>query len=202
MAEKSSQFEKSKKIFKNNGGVLRTSDAIKAGIHPRTLYAMLNSGVIEKLSRGLYCLAGTKIGNPDFIVVSRRVPDAVICLISAISFHDITTQIPHKVYIAVPREKWSPDIDYPPIRTFKYSRAVYRAGIEEHIIDGTPVKIYSPEKSLADCFKYRNRIGQDIAIESLKLYRERKKLKVDDIMKYARVCRVEKIMRPYLEALL
>jgi predicted transcriptional regulator of viral defense system len=136
------------------------------------------------------------------VAVAERVPRGVICLISALDFHGITTQVPHQVYIAVERGSRIPRLDYPPIRVFHVSSDIFIAGIETHKIDKHPVRIYSPEKTLADCFKYRNKIGLHVATEALKLYRERKKLKLDDLMKYAKVCRVENVMRPYLEALL
>jgi len=123
-------------------------------------------------------------------------------LISALAFHDITTQIPHEVYIAVERGSRPPKVDYPPVRVFRFTGETFKTGIETHQIEGVQLRIYSPEKTIADCFKYRNKIGLDTAIEALKLYREKKRFKTGDLMQFARVCRVGKVMRPYLEVLL
>ncbi len=197
------RFEKAKNIFKRHGGVLRMSEALQAGIHRRMLYSMLEAGLIEQLSRGLYRLADLPpLGNPDLVSVSLKVPSGVICLISALAYHEITTQVPHEVYVALERGTEVPRLDYPPLRIFWFSGQAFSHGIETHKIDGVPVRIYRPEKTIADCFKYRNKIGLDTAIEALKLYREKKRFKADDLMQFARVCRVEKVMRPYLEALL
>jgi len=196
-------FEKAKRIFRNRGGMLKTSEALGAGIHPRTLYELQRSGVLDQLTRGLYRLADLPpLGNPDLISVSLKIPDGVLCLISALAYHEITTQVPHEVYVALERGAETPRLNHPPLRVFWFSGQSFTAGIEKHKIDGVPVRIYSPEKTIADCFKYRNKIGLDIAIEALKLYRERKRFKRDDLVKFSQVCRVGQIMRPYLEALL
>jgi predicted transcriptional regulator of viral defense system len=196
-------FEKAKKTFRSRGGVLRMNEALQAGIHRRMLYSMLEAGVIEQLNRGLYRLTDLPpLGNPDLVSVSLKVPTSVICLISALSYHEITTQIPHEVYVALERGTEAPRLGHPPIRVFWFSGQAFTLGIQTHKIDGVPVRIYSPEKTIADCFKYRNKIGLDTAIEALKLYREKKRFKADDVMKFARACRIEKIIRPYLEALL
>jgi predicted transcriptional regulator of viral defense system len=140
------------------------------------------------------------IGNPDLITVSLRFPKAVVCLISALSYHGMTTQIPHEVSVAVPREARMPSLDYPPVHAYKFSTEAFESGIEKLQIDGVTVRIYSVEKTLADCFKYRNKLGMDVVLEALKLYRGQKKFNMDKLLKYARVCRVEKVMKPYLEA--
>ncbi len=196
-------FEKAKKTFQRSGGVLRMNEALQAGIHRRMLYSMLEQGVIEQLNRGLYRLTDLPpLGNPDLVSVSLKVPSSVICLISALSYHEITTQIPHEVYVALDRGSEPPRLDHPPIRVFWFSGQAFTLGVQTHKIDGAQVRIYSPEKTIADCFKYRNKIGLDTAIEGLKLYRGKKRFKADDLMKFARACRVEKVIRPYLEALL
>lgn len=192
-----------KRLFRERGGTLRTKDAIAAGLHPRTLYTLRDTGVLERLSRGLYRLADSPpLANPDLVTVSLRAPEAVVCLISALAFHEITTQIPHQVYLAVSRGSRPPRLDYPPVRVFSFSEQAFSAGIETHSLDGVSVRIYSPEKTLADCFKYRNRIGLDTAIEAIRLYRERRRPNVEAILRYARLCRVARAMQPYLEAIL
>lgn len=197
------RFSKAKALFRRQGGVLRTSEAIKVGVHPRTLYAMRDAGIVERLSRGLYRLADLpSLGNPDLISVALKVPNGVICLISALSFHGITTEIPHEVYLAMARGAEPPRLDYPPLRLFWFTGEAFTQGVETHTLDGVTVRVYCPEKTVADCFKYRNKIGIDTAIEALKLYRHRMRTNVDDLMRFARICRVGKVMRPYLEALL
>ena len=198
-----SRFDRAVSIFKEHGGILRTAQAIHAGIHPATLYTMRNSGSLEMISRGVYRLSGNPpLGNPDLVTVATRVPGGVICLISALAFHGLTTQIPHEVHIALRRGAEEPRLDYPPVRTYRFTGKAFTEGVEIHKLDGTSVRIYNPEKTLADCFKFRNRIGLDTAMEAVRFYRQRKNTKVDDLMRYADICRVARIIRPYLEALL
>lgn len=197
----SNACEKARCIIHESGGLIKTSDALKAGIHPRTLYQLRDLGVIEQLSRGVYRLADfDTAANPDYVIVAKRVKNGVICLISALSFHEITTQIPHEVSVAIPKDSRAHVIGYPPIRFHKFSPASYHAGIEMHRLDGVTVKVYNPEKTLADCLKFRNKIGIDLFLEALKLYKSRKTFDHKKILEYARVCRVHKIMVPYLEA--
>jgi predicted transcriptional regulator of viral defense system len=196
-------IDKAKEVFRRHGGTLRTGEAIEGGIHRRTLYAMRDARLIERLSRGLYRLAeAPPLSHPDLVTVALKAPEAVVCLISALAFHDLTTQVPHAVYLAVPTHAWEPGFRRPPLEVFEFGGEAYSAGIETHELDGVPVRIYSPEKTLADCFKYRGKLGLDAAIEALKLYAERGKVDVGAIMRYARICRVARTMRPYLEALL
>lgn len=188
-------------LFRQHGGQLRMSDAIALGMSRYSLYSLRDKGIIEQVSRGVYRLVELPpISNPDLVTVSLRFPKAVICLISALAYHEITTQIPHVVSVAVPRDARMPSLDSPPVHAYKFSDAAFRAGIETHQIDGVTVRIYSAEKTLADCFKYRNKIGMDVVLEALKLYRSQKPFKLTDLLKYARICRVEKVMKPYLEA--
>lgn len=194
------QIESAKQVFRRFGGILKTGEALKHGIHRRTLYAMRDSGVLERLDRGLYRLADLPpLSEPDLVAVSLKVPEGVVCLISALSFHGITTQIPHAVYIALKRGAEAPRLAYPPIRNFWFSGEAFTAGVEQHRIDSATVRVYSAEKTLADCFKYRNKIGMDTVLEALAFYRERKKPRLRELSHFARICRVEKIMRPYIE---
>ena len=196
-----SAFERSKRIICERGGLIRTAEAIKAGVHPRTLYALRDAGVLEQISRGVYRLAAqTPMSNPDLVTVAVRFPKAGVCLVSALAYHGITTQIPHSVSIAIDKGSESPRIEYPPVSVYRFSGESLSAGVEEHMIDGATVRIYNTEKTLADCFKFRNRIGMEIVLEALKLYKTRKRPNIDKLMEYARICRVEKVMRPYLEA--
>jgi len=183
--------------------LIRTREAISLGIHPRTLYNLRDSGELEALSRGFYQLKGRKpLEYPDLVTVALRVPNGVLCLLSALSFHEMTTQIPHSVSLALENGAEKPRIVYPPVTVYRFSPSCFKLGIETHQLDGVPVKIYSPEKTLVDCFKFRNRIGMDIVLEALKLYRQRLHKNLHALMQYAEVCRVASVMKPYLEATL
>jgi len=198
-------IEKARNRFQKHQGILKTNEAIKCGIHPRTLYQMRDQGIIEQIARGLFHL--TKLpgmSNIDLITIAKRAPRGIICLISALDFHELTTQIPHFVDIAYRRDWRIPNIKHPPIKIFRYSKESYNLGIDHHTIDGITVAIYSPEKTIVDCFKFRNKIGLNTAIEALKNYWSRKNNtpNINTVMKYANICRVEKIIRPYLESLI
>ncbi|ANO51890.1 type IV toxin-antitoxin system AbiEi family antitoxin domain-containing protein [Woeseia oceani] len=197
------QVDAARRVFQRGGGILRTREALDHGIHPRTLYAMRDEGLLERLDRGLYRLTDLPpLSDPDLVTAANKIPKGVVCLISALHFHDITTQIPHAVSIAVSRGTEPPRLDYPPIRLYWFSGTAFSAGVQTHRIDNSQVRIYSAEKTLADCFKYRNKIGMDTVLEALTLYRDQHKPKPQKLIEYARICRVEKVMRPYLEALL
>ncbi len=187
--------------FRAYGGQLRMSEAVRHGITPYTLYTLRDRGIVELVSRGVYRLADLPpLSDPDLVTVGLRYPDAVVCLVSALAYHGITTQIPHEVSVAVTQTSRLPSLDYPPVRAHRFSKASYSAGIETHRIDGAMVKIYNRDKTVADCFKFRNRIGMDIVLEALRLHRERNGLDLGALLGYARACRVEKVMWPYLEA--
>jgi predicted transcriptional regulator of viral defense system len=184
--------------------MLRTSKAIRLGIHPRSLYALRDAGEIEPVGRGLYRLSTSPpLSSPDLVPIAIRIPRAVVCLISALAHHGLTTQIPHAVDIALPSHAKVPKVDGVPLRVFWYSERSFRAGVEAVAIDDVAVRIYSPEKTIADCFKYRNKIGLDLAIESLRTYRERMpKPNRAALIKFAQINRVQKVMRPYVETIL
>lgn len=193
--------QKAKDIFNRFGGVMRTSELLKLGVHPRTLYQMRENGEVVELSRGVYRLAELpELENSDLVAVAKRVPSGVICLVSALSFHALTSEIPHEVYLAIPRGKEKPRLDYPPTRVFNFSPESFSAGVEELDLDGNLIKVFSPEKTIADCFKFRNKIGLDVAIEALKMCLAKNGSR-QKILEMARVCRVEKVIRPYLEAI-
>jgi predicted transcriptional regulator of viral defense system len=203
MATTQERFPKAKMVFRRAGGILKTQEAIERGIHPRTLYAMCRAGVLEQLSRGLYRLADlSPLSNQDLVTVALKVPQGVICLISALAFHELTTQIPHAVHLALRRGAQTPRLEYPPLRVYRFTGRAFEAGIRRYKVDNVPVRIYDPEKTVADCFKYRNKLGLDVAIEALRRWRRGKDWKVDRLLAYARICRVERVMRPYLEAIL
>ena len=194
--------EKARVIFREHGGLLRTKGAIRLGIHPRTLYGMRDAGELEQISRGYYRLADLpQVGNPDLVATALAVPKGVICLISALYYHGIGTQIPHRVDIAIEKDRKRPRIDYPPIRTFWFSGSAFTEGVQIHDIDGVPIRIYSPAKTVADSFKCRNKVGLDVALEALREVRSNRLATIDELFQMATVCRVANVMRPYLEAL-
>lgn len=195
---------KAREVFTEHGGMLRTSKALRLGIHPRTLYALRDAGEIEQVGRGLYRLStAPALSSPDLVPIAIRIPRAVVCLISALAHHGLTTQIPHAIDIALPSHAKVPKVDGVPLRVFWYPEPSFRAGVEVVAIDDVSVRIYSVEKTIADCFKYRNKIGLDVAIEALRTYRERTpKPNRPKLTKFAEINRVQKIMRPYLEAIL
>lgn len=197
------QREAVRKLCVRHGGVIRTAHAIRAGVHPRTLYALRDSGFLVRLARGLYRLADLpEIGHPDLVTVALKVPAAVVCLISALAHHELTTQIPHEVHIALPRQKERPRLGFPPIRVYWFSAQAMASGVDVHTLDGVPVRIFSPEKTIADCFKYRNKLGLDVAIEALRSYCKRRRPNFDELLHHARIDRVRNVIRPYLEAVL
>ena len=199
------KFNKAIQIFAENKGLMRTYEAIDAGIAPKTLYAMRDAGVVTRLSRGVYSLVELgPIGNPDLITIALRVPSAVFCLITALDYYNLTEQIPHFIYFALPQGARRSKINHPPIQIFWLSEKTYQAGIREVTIDNILVKIYSPEKTIADCFKFRNKIGLDVAIDAIQRYFEQPtdKQNLNTLMKYAKLNRVEKIITPYVETLL
>lgn len=196
------RFDKAKEIFRASHGVLRTRAAIKLGIHPSTLYALRDQGELEEISRGLYRLAHLdELSSPDLVTISQLIPKGVICLISALAFHNITLQIPHEIFVALPEDMKAPKVEFPPVRFFHMTRSYFEMGIQTQVIDGIEVRIYSPEKTVVDCFKFRNKIGIDVVAEALRLCIEKYKSKPAAFMNFARAGRVNKIMRPYFEAL-
>ena len=192
-----------RRLCREHGGILRTAQAVRAGIHPRTVYALRDTGFLERMERGLFRLAELpKVGQPDLVTVALKVPTGVVCLISALAFHELTTQIPREVSIALPRHREPPRLRFPPTRVYWFSASAMAAGVETHKLDDVPVRIFAAEKTIADCFKYRNKLGLDTAVEGLRLYRERNRLNTDALMRYAGIDRVQNVLRPYLEALL
>ena len=189
-------------VFKRNGGVLRTSTAIAQGVHPRTLYRMRDEGLLEQLSRGVYHLAALPLPEqPDVVAVMQRVPNGVVSLVSALALHGLTTQIPGAVDVALERGAKRPRIDYPPIRVFFMSSASFGDGVEEMRIGGFAVPLFGVAKTVADCFKFRSRVGHDVAVEALRDAIRTRRATPAEVMQAARVDRVGALVRPYLEAL-
>lgn len=196
------KIENAIKVFKKHGGILRTSEVLEEGIYRRTLYYMEEEGIVTKLERGVYKLAHTDmLSNPDLTIVAKKIPKAKVCLISALDFHEMTTQIPHEVHIALPRTSRDPTIEHPPIKVYRFSGESLTKGIEKHEVDGVMVRVYNPAKTIADCFKFRNKIGLDVAMEALQQGIKQDKTSYSDIIKYAKVCRVKTVIKPYLEGI-
>jgi predicted transcriptional regulator of viral defense system len=162
---------------------------------------MREAGLVNRISRGLYRLAEyPPLAYPDLVIIASRVPKAVICLFSALAYHNLTTQVPHKVYIALPQSNRRPRIKRPDLDIVWLSKASYENGIEDHFLDGVTVPIYSKAKTVADCFKFRSKVGKGIAIEALKDYVQLPGAEIEELLSYARIDRVEQVMQPYLEA--
>ncbi|MGH8745242.1 MAG: type IV toxin-antitoxin system AbiEi family antitoxin domain-containing protein [Burkholderiales bacterium] len=187
--------------FARQKGLLRPSDLAALGIPRVYLTRLTAGGKLAKAGRGLYRLAETSLSeNESLSIVATRVPQAVFCLLTALQFHALTTQLPRQVWIALPRGSHAPRINYPPVKLIQYAGDAFTQGIETHRIDQVDLRVYSVAKTVADCFKHRNRIGLDVALEALRDARSRKKVSADDLWRYAKICRVANVMRPYLEA--
>lgn len=196
-------IEHAHQLFSSHDGILKTSQALALGIAPRTLYAMRDSGLLRQITRGMFQLADHEpLGNPDMVSVAKRIPKAVISLISALHFYGLTSQIPHKVYIALPQSAEKPRFDFPPLDIIWLSEKVYSVGITEQTVDSVPIKVYSIEKTIADCFKFRNKIGNDVALEALKEYLKMPQRDLECLLSFAQLDRVETLLTRYLEALL
>ena len=182
-------------------GIIRAEDVEAVGISRNYLYRMHREGLLQKSAVGLYTLPEAPVTEHSALAeVAKRLPHAVVSLISALSYHGITTQISHEIWLTVPRGSWRPDIEYPPLNLTYVSGPAYSFGIQEHTINGVAVKIYSPAKTVADCFKFRNKIGLDVAIEALREAWRSRQATMDELVEAAGIDRVSKIMHPYLEA--
>jgi len=192
-----------KKVFEKHNGLLRVSEAVRLGVPEHIVYEMVQKGELVKEVRGVYRLTDSDpLGNSDLVQVSLLVPKGVICLISALYFYELTTQIPHSIYVALPQNAGRPRVAYPPLEVFWVTNSLHMVGVDVHVLDGVKVKIYNREKTVADCFKFRKRVGEDIALEALKDYIHQPKLDVHKLLGYAKINRVEKLMIPYLKSLL
>lgn len=188
--------------FIRKRGVVRSRDIERLGVSREYLRRLTMKGVVERIGRGLYALPEANASeHRSLLEAARLVPRGVVCLLSALQFHQLTTQLPREVWLAVDRRAWKPVSGGPPLRVVKFSGSALTEGVEQHRIEGTPVRIYCPAKTVADCFKYRNKIGLDVALEALRdCWRERK-CSMDDLWHYAKICRVANVIRPYLESL-
>jgi len=182
--------------------IVRPRDLNELGLPKDYLYVLAEEGVIERVGRGLYQWPNKDLGQHQSLVeVSKLVPKGVVALLSALNFHEMTTQNPHQIWLAIDRKGWRPAISYPPVRFVTMSGETLRAGVEKHLIDGVPVKVFCPAKTIVDCFKYRNKVGLDVALEALREGWSVRKFTMDELHRYAEICRVKKVMQPYLESL-
>lgn len=182
-------------------GVLRPRDLDSYSIPREYLRRLTRRGQLEKIGRGRYSLPGAEMGEMHHLVeAAQRVPNGVICLLSALRFHDLTTQNPFQTWIAIDVDARAPRLDGVPLRIVRFSGRALSSFIEAHTVDGVPIKVYSPAKTVADCFKFRNKIGLDVAIEALRDCLRQRKATKDEIWAAAKVCRVTSSIRPYLES--
>jgi predicted transcriptional regulator of viral defense system len=199
---KTRDLEAAVQAFRERGGTLRTRDLIARGVHTDALYALRERGQIVELGRGLYRLADAGESEyPDLAVFAARAPNAAICLISALSYHGITTQIPSSIHLAVPRGSYHRIKLSVPVTVYRFDPKTFTEGLDTRAIGGMPVKIYNPARTVVDCFKFRNKIGLDVALEALRLARQRKRVQNRELLHYARLLRVANLMSPYLQAI-
>lgn len=190
-------------FFQSHDGVARFSAILKAGFHPDSLTALEKEGKVEKIARGLYRLTSYILDfHSDLITVSLQVSRGIICLLSALAFYEATSEIPKCVDIAIPRGSHANRIKYPPVRFYRFDLKAWETGIEENEIEGHKIRVYSLAKTIADCFKFRNKIGANIAREALKIAVTEKGVMPKEIMRYAKICRVDRIIKPILEVIL
>lgn len=189
------------KLARRRQGVT-SRELSQAGVHRQVLTRLVASGQLERIARGLYRLPQQSITeHHGLAVAAAAVPHGVICLLSALQYHGVGTQLPAEIWMAIDRRARGPTLRYPPLRIVRYTGAALTAGVERHVLEGRRVKIYSVAKTLADCFKYRNKIGLDVALEALRDAWRTRRFTMDQLDRYAAICRVHRVMRPYIEAL-
>jgi predicted transcriptional regulator of viral defense system len=182
--------------------LIRPRDLTERGLPTVALTRLVRQGRLQRVGRGLYALPDRPVSEHNALAeVARKHPQAIVCLLSALRFHDLTTQSPFEVWLAIPNKARAPKIDYPPLRIVRFSGAALTDGVEEHAIDGVPVRVTSIARTVADCFKFRNKIGLDVALEALQEAWRAKRVSMDDLWRYATLCRVTNVMRPYMESL-
>ena len=183
-------------------GMLRPRDLDQYGIPRVYLSRLCERGLLQRVDRGLYVRPeAEQTEHHTLSEACKRIPNGVLCLLSALRFHQLTTQAPFEIWMALKGTTWQPRIDRPKIRFVRFSGSAFETGIEQHTIEGVSVKVYNPAKTVADCFKYRNKIGLDVALEALRECRRERKCTNDELWQAAKVCRKAKVMRPYMEAM-
>ena len=183
-------------------GIVRPRDLEALGIPREYLLRLHRQGKLSRSGRGIYTLPDAAVTERhSYAEVAKRVPEAILCLLSALAFHELTTQSPAEVWIALGKGARKPAILSPSLRVVRLTEPSLSEGVEEHTVEGVPVRVYSAAKTVADCFKFRNKIGLYVAIEALKDSLRQKKATINDIYRYAKICRVSNVIRPYMEAL-
>lgn len=183
-------------------GLVRPGDLEAHGISRQRLYGLVREGEVEQLARGIYAARRHPITAEHTLAhVGKRVPDGVFCLLTALRFHDLTTQNPAEVWIALSEKARKPRLDYPRLRVARFSGAALTEGVEAHRVEGVEIHVYSAAKTVADCFKYRNKIGVGVAVEALRDFTRRYRGDANDLASFARICRVTRVMQPYLDAI-
>ena len=183
-------------------GLLRPRDLTARGLPRIALTRLVREGRLVRINRGLYALPDRQTSEHGALAeVARKYPEGIVCLLSALRVHNLTTQSPFEVWLAIPNKNRAPKMDYPPLRILRFSGAALTEGIEEHVIDGVPVRVTNIARTVADCFKFRNKIGLDVALEALQEAWQAKRTNMDELWHYAQICRVANVMRPYMESL-
>ncbi len=182
--------------------VIRPRDLKEHGLPKDYLYVLAQEGVIGRIGRGLYQWPNKDLGRHHSLVeISKLAPKAVVALLSALNYHNMTTQNPHQIWLAIDRKAWRPEISYPPVRFVTMSAESLHSGVETHSIEGVSIKVFNPAKTVVDCFKYRSKVGLDVALDALREGWSARKFTMDELQIYAKVCRMQKVMQPYLESL-
>lgn len=189
-------------LSRARGGAFRTSEALARGVHPRDLYRLRDDGALERVSRGVYRFAGRPaLAYPDLVTVALRVPRAVVCLVSALHLHGLTGEIPREVSIALPAGTKAPALAWPPLRVYRFSGELFELGVERRVLDGVPVRVYGAARSVIDAFRFRRRLGLEVALEALRAGLARRAFTPAELLALARRCRAAGVIRPYLESL-
>jgi predicted transcriptional regulator of viral defense system len=184
-------------------GVARSRELEQRGFSREELRRLSTRGVFERAARGVYLGSeASRSPHRDLLIAATRVPGGVFCLLSALAFHELTTEMPHEVWIAISLTSRTPAVDRPPIQTVRLSDVPLRAGVESHVEHGVELRVFSAGKTVADCFKFRSRVGTDVAVAALREGWEKKRFTIDELWRFAAICRVTTVMRPYLEALI
>ncbi len=195
--------ERIHKVFKKHKGFARTKDILAAGIHSRDIKGVRDAGQITRVKRGLYRLTNIPlISNQGFIDLARAIPGGIICLLSALSYYELTTFNPSVISMAICRGSREPKIEYPPVEFYHFSKKQFEAGINKIKIKGHEIRIYNPEKTICDCFRYRNKLGLDIAKEGLSEYLKRKDRDLEKLLDYAEICRIKPLLQTWLNAMI
>ncbi len=183
-------------------GIVRAAELEAHGISRGQLYRLVRKGLVERQARGIYVSAEHPLTAEHTLAhVAKRVPGGIFCLLTALRFHELTTQAPAEVWIALPEKARRPKLDYPRLRVARFSGPAFTEGIEMHRLEGVEVRVYSAAKTVADCFKYRNKVGVDVAIEALRDFGRRHRGRATELARYARICRVSRVMQPYMDAI-